>query len=635
MLRDGVLDWDPSVTVWLGVCWAGGPISEFHEQVVEPIEPNKTHYGDAMQLADLNDDGHADLLVSAVDLGWSGVYAYLGTPDGLDLSTEQLLLGPDGSPSLFGHSFAVGAALDDDGYAELVVGGADSTPGSLRSVLYLYETGPLGPVQGTRVQFQPTDQQDYSHFGESSAVVGDADGDGLDDLLVGDRNWLSPEGIRPGAAYLYPGTEGGLAGSADILLTVDGLEAWDSFAETVGAVGDINGDGFQDLGVYCSGCEAIYLWPGGSGDIAGTEPYLLRRSDYDPDDWVSFGVTFSGGDFDGDGSGDLAVRSGDGAYVFQGAADWELEATEAKLFDWSDGDWRGLEVAAAGDLDLDGFADLLVGEAGDGGYETYPTTARIYYGSKDGIDASSPYAELTNADGKIGTRFGRLVGSTAADVDGDGRPEFAVGALYAKNSSGEYGRVHVFSAACDWYRDADGDGYGDPAMHQASCEPVSGYTSNDDDCDDGDASVFGHHWYLDGDGDGWGTLEGRVLACEQPEGSSETWLDCDDTDASIHPGAEDIGLDGIDQDCDGYDSQVVDTSPPDSPVDTGSPDSPVDTSPPDSEPATTDSPTGDSGTDPQRPLGRLARDRCGGCSTGSGALLVLFGALLLARRRRP
>ena len=105
-----------------------------------------------------------------------------------------------------------------------------------------------------------------------------------------------------------------------------------------------------------------------------------------------------------------------------------------------------------------------------------------------------------------------------------------------------------------YYRDADGDEYGD--QNDTSMFPQDGYVANGDDCDDTDAKEYpGQTWYADSDGDGYsdGTT---ATACERPDGYSHSselsgMNDCNDTDAGIHPGADEICDDGIDQDCDG------------------------------------------------------------------------------------
>jgi cysteine-rich repeat protein len=127
---------------------------------------------------------------------------------------------------------------------------------------------------------------------------------------------------------------------------------------------------------------------------------------------------------------------------------------------------------------------------------------------------------------------------------------------------GEYGaqmstmRLDVYCrclAAITWYRDADGDGFGNPGVTQSSCAQPAGYVSNASDCDDGNGGVGELRWYRDQDQDGWTTAEVRVQ-CSYPGAG---WVnaagpsspqDCNDATQWIYPGRGEI-CDGADNDC--------------------------------------------------------------------------------------
>ncbi len=133
-----------------------------------------------------------------------------------------------------------------------------------------------------------------------------------------------------------------------------------------------------------------------------------------------------------------------------------------------------------------------------------------------------------------------------------------------------------------YYADVDGDGYGDELSTKQACAVSPGFVSNSDDCDDTVASISptaveycdtwdndcdgsvdendavdALDWYEDADGDGYGNPNSTLASCAQPSGYEGDDTDCDDTDDAIHPGADDLPDDGIDQDCNGSDALVA------------------------------------------------------------------------------
>ncbi len=260
----------------------------------------------------------------------------------------------------------------------------------------------------------------------------DLDGDGVPDVALT---------LASGAVAVYLGGAAGLQRAP--LVLADPEAAGAAFGYVLAPAGDVNGDGYGDLAVgecerYQSG-GAVRVYLGGAGGPNLAAPVTLAASD----GLKGFGCRLSAaGDTDGDGFGDVAVaRVGDdfsgSLYVFRGSAGG-MQTTTTRIDSPDQNPSRlGYSLAGAGDLDGDGYADLVASEIAVSDLTGH---VHVYLGGAGGI-SNAHVLTLPSVD-PDGLQFGGTV-ATAGDVDGDGHPDFVVGAPVVSTAKLD-AKAHVY-----------------------------------------------------------------------------------------------------------------------------------------------------------------------------------------------
>ena len=259
-------------------------------------------------------------------------------------------------------------------------------------------------------------------------VTPDYDGDGSGDVVVG----APAAGSGDGRAYVYAGGASGTpVAPTRILRALAGSAG--AFATSLACTGDVNGDGFADLVVGAPEFESrtgiVYVYFGGPGGLAEMPDQTLRSTR--PAGGLFGRHVAAAGDIDRDGYGDLlvAVPAADATpgrvLLYRGGPRGLLDTPAAQL---SNVGRFASAVAGAMDLDADGFADVAVGAvatASDTG------AVHVFRGGSGGL-ASTSSIVLPATTGP-GSQLGAAVAS-AGDLDGDGYGDLAGGAPTAPSN---------------------------------------------------------------------------------------------------------------------------------------------------------------------------------------------------------
>ncbi|HEX5071672.1 MAG TPA: integrin alpha, partial [Gemmatimonadaceae bacterium] len=455
-------------------------LQETADALVQGEQPLAQLGSSVASAGDVNGDGYADVIVGAPSFDSGSVnegaaLIFHGGPDGIPdagpLSAQTQLEGNQPS-AVLGDSVASAGDVNGDGYADVIVGAPGYDHGQLdegMAVVFLGSASGVADGNPTSAHAQLESDQVGAQFGSSVASAGDVNGDGYADVIVGDPLYDNNNALSAGAAFVFLGSASGVAdgnpASAHASLTSASTDS--RLGTSVASAGDVNGDGYDDLIVSAprinstwTGEGFVLIYMGSAQGVRSgglsVAASILRSDQLNAH--IGDSVA-SAGDVNGDGYADVIVGASSydfanltdtgAAFVFLGSASGVVSIgtpsnAHAKLWGNQTGGALGQSVASAGDVNGDGYADVIGGAYGYDNPTDYEGSAFVYLGSENGLPSGTPNHAFAQLESDQAAAFFGWSVASAGDVNGDGYDDVIVGAPNFDDGENAEGAAFVF-----------------------------------------------------------------------------------------------------------------------------------------------------------------------------------------------
>ena len=400
---------------------------------------------------DVNGDGYSDVIAGAPyysSVIYMGGVAFMYYGSAAGLATYPNWMG-EGTQTLrnYGREVASVGDVNGDGYSDIAVAENGKTnDDTTEGVVYVHYGSASGAVLDP--SWMGEGNKKGAYFGSSVAGSGDVNGDGFDDLIVASHHYKH-ETDRYGIAWFFTGSDTGLN---DIPIIIDDVNR---MGEAAAFLGDVNGDGYDDIGIsgtaysngeQYEGVALVYL-----GSMNGiSKSYNWKYEPNIENARLGYDIA-SAGDVNGDGFDDLLVSSesmeNDSSdkgvvFCFYGSSSGLPEQPDWKTANPLIGGGYnrfGRATCCVGDINADGYSDILIGAPTCNSGEPI-SKVYLFCGSAEGLSDSAYWiGSVSQANCFLGGSM-----SPAGDVNGDGIHDFIVGADYYADGQEKEGAVFCF-----------------------------------------------------------------------------------------------------------------------------------------------------------------------------------------------